>query len=418
MVSAAEPLIVIAEDAIERLAAAAPRRPLVVMDANTRDAAGARVAALLGDAPVYVFDQRHDLPPGPEQAAHVAGRFEPDCTAIAVGSGVITDIVRYASHQANRDFISVPTAASMDGYSSSVAAMQVDGVKVTYPARVPRAIYADPRVLSAAPRVLTSAGIGDLLGKATAAVDWLAAHLLYGERYDTQIAADTTRAMMLAGQNVPALMAGDPAAQRDLLDGLIQSGLNIARFGNSRPASGLEHHASHFWDLLAARGKRAHASHGLQVGLATAFGMRIQRFAYDGGVPVLRRPRPVGDPLGRAAREWLGEPTEDIITAVRAKQELTGTLPATWPAGQVAWNDVREALVAAMAPFPSVEVALEQAQIPTEPGFLGITAEMLNATFHYATRLRDRYTTIDFLEGQRQLDRACRSVLGEGYQRS
>ncbi|HUY58095.1 MAG TPA: iron-containing alcohol dehydrogenase, partial [Solirubrobacteraceae bacterium] len=140
--SAAEPLIVIAEDAIERLAAAAPRRPLVVMDANTRDAAGARVAALLGDAPVYVFDQRHDLPPGPEQAAHVAGRFEPDCTAIAVGSGVITDIVRYASHQANRDFISVPTAASMDGYSSSVAAMQVDGVKVTYPARVPRAIYA------------------------------------------------------------------------------------------------------------------------------------------------------------------------------------------------------------------------------------------------------------------------------------
>jgi hypothetical protein len=96
---------------------------------------------------------------------------------------------------------------------------------------------------------------------------------------------------------------------------------------------------------------------------------------------------------------------------VRAKQELTATLPATWPAGQVAWDDVREALVAAMTPFPAVEVALEQAQIPTEPGVLGITAEMLNATVRYATWLRDRYTTIDFLEGQRQLYNALRSAL-------
>ena len=56
----------------------------------------------------------------------------------------------------------------MDGYASSVAAMQVDGVKVTYPARAPGAIFADPRVCAAAPAELTRAGIGDLLGKATA----------------------------------------------------------------------------------------------------------------------------------------------------------------------------------------------------------------------------------------------------------
>ena len=70
----------------------------------------------------------------------------------------------------------------MDGYASSVAAMQIDGVKVTFPARAPRAIFADPRVAAAAPAELTRAGIGDLLAKATARVDWLAAHLLYGER--------------------------------------------------------------------------------------------------------------------------------------------------------------------------------------------------------------------------------------------
>ncbi|HEX3804622.1 MAG TPA: iron-containing alcohol dehydrogenase [Solirubrobacteraceae bacterium] len=409
--SAIEPKIVIADDAIERLAAVAPERPLVVMDANTREAAGTRVTELLGDAPVYVFDQRHDLHAGPEEAARVAARFTPGSTAVAVGSGVITDIVRYASHQADRDFISVPTAASMDGYSSSVAAMQVDGVKVTYPARAPKAIYADPRVLGAAPRVLTSAGIGDLLGKATAGVDWLAAHLLYGERYDPQIAAGTRQAMMLAAHNVPALMAGEPAAQRDLLDGLIQSGINIARVGNSRPASGLEHHASHFWDLLAAHGKHEHASHGLQVGYATGFGMRIQRFAYGGGVPLLSPPQPAEDPLGPAAREWLGEPTADIVAAVRAKQEQTSSQPPTWPPDQHAWQMVCEALSGAMEPFADVELALDQAGIPTVAGFLDLTAETLNATFHYATRLRDRYTTVDFLEGQRKLDAALAVAL-------
>jgi glycerol-1-phosphate dehydrogenase [NAD(P)+] len=409
--SAAEPLIVIARDAIERLAAQAPAEPLVVMDANTREAAGARVAGLLGDAPVFVFDRREGLHAGPEEAARVRALLAPGVTPIAVGSGVITDIVRYAADQTGRDFISVPTAASMDGYSSSVAAMQLNGVKVTYPARAPIAIYADPRVLGAAPQALTSAGIGDLLGKATAGVDWLAAHLLYGERYDAAIAAGTREAMMLAAGSVPALMAGEPAAQRDLLGGLIQSGLNIARFGNSRPASGLEHHASHFWDLLAARGMREHGSHGLQVGYATGFGMRVQRFAYGGAVPALSPPLPAGDPLGPAARAWLGEPTEDIVAAVRAKQQLTASEPATWPAGQVAWDEVREALLTAMSPFAAVERALAQAQIPSAPGYLGVGSEMLEATFHHATRLRDRYTTIDFLEGQRRLDAALAAAL-------
>ena len=407
-----EPLVVIGDDALARLAAQQPAKPLVVTDANTREAAGARVAAMFGEATTeYVFDQRDGLHAGPEEAARVRAGLTDGVTPVAVGSGVITDIVRYAAHDAGLDFLSVPTAASMDGYSSSVAAMQVRGVKVTYPARAPRAIFADPRVLGAAPRALTRAGIGDLLGKATAAVDWLAAHLLYGERYDQRIAADTRGAMLLAARDVGALMAGEADAMRGLLDGLIESGLNISRFGNSRPASGLEHHASHYWDLLAARGLHEQASHGLQVGYATGFGMRLQRYAYGGGIPVLAEPQPTADPLGPDALAWLGEPTAELLAAVDAKQALTAASPATWPAGQVAWDEVREAITAAMQPFPEVERALRQAEIPAEPGFLGISREMLESTFHHATWLRDRYTTIDFLRGQGKLDAALGAVL-------
>ena len=187
--------IVIGSDAVERLAAAAAsgRWPgaLVVSDANTREAAGETVIAALRGSGVavreYVFEQRDGLLAEPDEAAAVGARIG-DLWPVVVGSGVLTDIVRYAAHGLDRDFVSVPTAASMDGYASAAAAMQVAGVKVTSPARAPVGIYADPGVIAAAPIDLTRAGVGDLLAKVSARVDWLAAHLLYGEPFPVAVA--------------------------------------------------------------------------------------------------------------------------------------------------------------------------------------------------------------------------------------
>ncbi|HZE05849.1 MAG TPA: iron-containing alcohol dehydrogenase [Solirubrobacteraceae bacterium] len=108
-----------------------PGAALVVSDANTREAAGARVGAALPGAEELVFKQREGLRPGLEEVERVRARLRPGSTLVAVGAGVITDIVRYAAHLSDTAFVSVPTAASMDGYASGVAAMEVGGVKVT-----------------------------------------------------------------------------------------------------------------------------------------------------------------------------------------------------------------------------------------------------------------------------------------------
>jgi glycerol-1-phosphate dehydrogenase [NAD(P)+] len=384
---------------------------LVVMDLRTRRAAGEAVMRALPGAHACVFERADGLLATPEAAAVVRGRADGAATIVAVGSGTITDIVRYAAHEIGCGFLSVPTAASMDGYASSVAAMQVGGVKVTTPARAPEGIYADPRIVAAAPPALTRAGIGDLLAKASARVDWLAAHLIYGESYDTGISAAVLALVERTCADVEALLGGDPQAARALLGGLIESGLAIAAVGNSRPASGCEHHASHFWDLLAARGRRPHELHGLQVGYATHFAMRLQRFAYGGGLTGLRRPQPAADPLGPDARAWLGEPTGDLLAAVEEKRRFTAAVPANWPATEEAWRGIRTALAEALSVFPRVAQALEAAGIPGEPGFLGIDAELLRATFRHATRLRGRYTVIDLLEGQRRLDDGLRTAI-------
>ncbi len=410
--------VVIGPDAADRLAAvaAAARWPgaLVVSDANTREAAGEAVVAALGGAGVavseYVFAQRDGLLAGLDEAVVVRERIG-EAWPVVVGSGVLTDIVRYAAHAADRDFISVPTAASMDGYASAAAAMQIAGVKVTSPARAPVGIYADPDVIAAAPIDLTRAGIGDLLAKVTARVDWLAAHLLYGEPFPTEVADRVLGPLQFAANRAAEIMAGDVSGARGLLDGLIESGIAITLAGNTRPASGCEHHASHFWDLLAAHGRRAHASHGLQTGYATGFAMRLQEYGFGGGAVAPREPAAPSDPLSAAARAWLGEPTEDLRAAVAEKQRMLGAVPASWPADEAAWQAVQTRLAPTLALFDEVRAGLRAAGIPDTPGYLEIDEDTLRATFHYAGRLRARYTTIDFLEGQGVLDEAIGAML-------
>jgi glycerol-1-phosphate dehydrogenase [NAD(P)+] len=409
--------VVIAEDALERLAKRIDAPVLVVMDANTEEAAGARVVAELRaagvDAEPLVFPQRSGLIASPQAVERVRESLASERLPLAVGAGVITDIVRYAAHLSEMDFVSVPTAASMDGYASGLAALQLAGVKVTFPARAPAGIFADPRVAAAAPAELTRSGIGDLLGKATARVDWLAAHLLYGEAYSEEVASRVLEPLQFAALNAEAALAGERDAVGGLLNGLMQSGITMAIAGSSRPASGCEHHASHFWDLLAARGLRSHHQHGLQVGYATRFAMRLQRFAFAGGVPVLQPPVLPPDPLGPSAREWLGEPTPEIVAAVLEKELFASSLE-NWPGNEEGWDEVCAQLARALELFDVVESALAHASIPTAPGYLDVDEPMLRATFLYASRLRARYTTLDFLEGQGMLEQAIDWMLGSG----
>lgn len=398
-------MIRVSDDAVQYLRGY--KDAFLVMDVNTEEAAGSLVRSALPDAREYVFPARTGLLAGRDEVDAVRSRARDASVLVAVGSGVITDIVRYAAHLDGRDFVSVPTAASMDGYASSVAALQIDGVKVTYPARAPVAILADPRVWASAPAESTRAGIGDLLAKATARVDWLASHLLYGEPFDERADALVQVPLTSTVANVGRLISGERTAIAELLEGLVQSGLAITAAGSSRPASGCEHHASHFWDLLAARGRRPHCSHGLQVGYASHFAMRLQEYAFGGGIGDLSAPAPPTDPLGPDARAWLGEPTPSLETAVAEKQAFVATLDS-WPTD---WDAVRARIAPDLARFDGVRAALLQAGIPDEPGYLGIDAEVLSATFRYASRLRARYTVIDFLEGQGVLDAAVSAAV-------
>lgn len=79
---------------------------------------------------------------------------------VAVGTGAINDMTRYFSYKMGLPFYTVATAAPMDGFASSIAAIQVNHLKTTFDAQTPIAIIGDTDVLKNAPYRMIAAGLG------------------------------------------------------------------------------------------------------------------------------------------------------------------------------------------------------------------------------------------------------------------
>ena len=168
---------------------------------------------------------------------------------VAVGAGTIHDLTRYVAYVRNIPFVSVPTAASVDGFVSSVAAMTWYGMKKTLTAVAPIRVLADTRIFSKAPFRLTASGISDLMGKYTALLDWRICHILTGEYLCENVYDLELKAVKEVESSLDKIKTGSPEACEKLMYALILSGLAMQMIGNSRPASGAEHHVSHLWEM-------------------------------------------------------------------------------------------------------------------------------------------------------------------------
>ncbi len=269
------------------------RQILLVADDHTYAAAGEQLMGLLEVAGVKTRvvliqpDAQGDVVADEIAIVQLLLEIRPDETdaLLAVGSGTIHDIVRFAAHKTGKPFVSVPTAPSVDGFTSAGAPLIVRGVKKTVPAVPPVAIFADLDILMAAPQRLVAAGFGDMLGKYTSLFDWKFSHLTAGEPYDEQAAAITERALCSCVSHAEAIGARTEEGIRALMTALIESGIAMLLFGQSHPASGAEHHLSHYWEMEYLRQGRRALLHGAKVGVACAEIARVYHAAGEGTLP-------------------------------------------------------------------------------------------------------------------------------------
>jgi len=255
-------------------------RFVLVADQNTHRALGAAVETALraqGADVLTVMVEGEDIIADARHTFQVLLNIDrARRTYLGVGSGTLTDIARFVSHRTASEFISLPTAPSVDGFTSIGAPMVIDGLKITVPCHGPLAVFADLQVLMDAPRSLIAAGFGDMLAKLTSVADWELGYLLWDEKFDDVIARRSRDAAWACAQKVDAISAGSSDGIQALMEGLIESGFCMLDFGATTPASGAEHHTSHYWEMKLLREGRHSVLHGAKVGIAVV--ASLQRF--------------------------------------------------------------------------------------------------------------------------------------------
>lgn len=240
----------------------------MICDENTYEVAGKKVEELLPAVKKVVLDPEnlHADEHGVEAAKVQLDQLGDVDFMIAVGSGTIHDITRYHAYDMKIDFLSIPTAASVDGYVSTMAAMTWHGMKKTFTAVSPIFVLADTDIFAKAPARLTASGVGDLMGKYTALCDWRIGHALTDEYISWPIVNWEYEILQDLVDNLDGLKEEDVAAYENLMYGLLLSGLAMQIITYSRPASGCEHHCSHLWEE-AAINEPIDFYHGEKVGV-------------------------------------------------------------------------------------------------------------------------------------------------------
>ena len=409
---------VLSEGALEELpellrTAFGAKRPWPVADDNTYRAAGAEVFGILEAAgmrpySVRLFPGTPRLHPDYRHAEQLAGEMPADCVPLAVGSGVINDLVKCASGLRKTPYCCVPTACSVDGYTSTGAALSVNGTKKTVPCPAPYAICADTVVLATAPPEMLASGYADLFTKVPAGADWIIADAVGVE----PIRKDVWELIQLPLRE----RLRDAHHLGNVFAGLASTGYGMQLYGESRPASGAEHLFSHVWEMegLALNGEEV--SHGFKVGVGLLASTLLMEYlmARDPGEleafmkPGLSEAERLAEIDHLLVRGCYGD--EPRMTAMRkfltgaALKERRARILSIWPA-------LREKLRVQLIPFETARAMLKAAGCPVSPAEIGLDREQFLHGIRTAQLIRIRYTVIDLLYEIGLLDHALETVL-------
>ncbi|MDP6459838.1 MAG: NAD(P)-dependent glycerol-1-phosphate dehydrogenase [Candidatus Hydrothermarchaeota archaeon] len=231
---------------------------------------------------------------------------------VGVGGGRVIDTAKLASKETEREFLSVPTAASHDGIASSRASLKRDGNAVSIQARAPLGVIADTEIIRKAPYRLIASGCGDIISKFTAVKDWELAHRVKGEEISEYACALSLMTAKMIMDSKDLIKKGREESVRKVVKALISSGVAMSIAGSSRPGSGSEHKFSHALNMIAP----SPALHGEQCGVGSIMMMYLHE---DGWRDIRDALKKIGAPTNTGG---LGVKEEHITEALTNAHQI------------------------------------------------------------------------------------------------
>lgn len=394
-------------DAARKLAAFARdkcgKTCLVVSDQNTRHVGGERVLSALSAAGKLCVEKVYGNDPfeATEALGEEVARLGADADFfVGIGSGTLCDLAKYAGHQRNRPVLLYATAASMNGYTSSIVAMRIRGLKRTSPVTPALGVFADPEVVATAPIKMAAAGVGDFLSKNSSTSDWYTAHFLRDEYYcarPNDFFEETQEKLLAAA---PRVAQRDPEAVAVVLEALILAGLSMVVAGSSAPASGGEHLISHYLDMKHATKGTPNDLHGAQVGVATVYTLGL----WERVVALDPASLNVGELLDRQPSEdriraWIegdwGPVAPEVLAQWRQKALDRDGLCKEIERFRTGLPELRKALSKELLPAETAARAIRAAGGAAAPEGLLAPVEEFRRAQRFARFLRNRFTILD-----------------------
>ena len=365
---------------------------LLVADTNTYATCGAEVEQQIGEKleSVLIYQRDGLLIPNEEAIEEMRAKLTDETDLIVgIGSGVIQDLCKCVSFQEKLPYHIIATAPSMDGYASVGAAMIIGGMKVTYSAHVPEAIIADCEVLKDAPMDLIKSGYGDILGKYSCLNDWKLARVVRNE-YFCQYVYDLTFDMLVKTKDLgPKLLARDPEAIQVLMEALVGVGVAMALVGNSRPASGSEHHLSHFFEITGIVDDTPYFMHGTDVVYSSVYTEKLREELLK-----LDAPAPNTIPSRQVWEENIRKVYTSVADGVIALQDKMGWYNEDrFPAYSEKWQEIKEVLAEAPSSDEMVKY-LESIELDINEFRKLYGDEKIDNALRFAKDLKDRYSVL------------------------
>ncbi len=398
-------------DIVKRLSLG--EKTLLTVDERTLQAAGTAVMDILSAAGITVEllvlegkDPEADMP----RAELVRRKGAGSDFLVACGSGTINDLVKYAASRSEIPYVCVPTAPSMNGYTSSIVAIMDKGFKTTTTGAPPVAIAADTKVLINCPHEMVLAGLGDLLSKNVSGADWWLSHHVCGEYFCELPLKMVSETMPWAEAAAVDLANGDEQAIEALTEHLLVSGLSMTAVGMSRPSSGGEHLISHAWDMCNLSAGRDIKLHGVQVGVATVLTARL----YEKLLAV----NTIDTKSVGAAYRDRAELRKDILSyhgplTPVVWEQFRAKAPSVERLESIAndWSTIRNSLKRYVAPAAQLEAILKAAGALLDPRELGMNSDEIRNSILHAREIRSRYSILDLAADLGLLDEFASEVV-------
>ena len=379
------------------------KKPWIIADGNTFAAAGKKAAEqFTSQYDPHIFPGTPRLHPESTISDMLAEKMKnmPDVVPLAVGSGVINDIVKRAAGIADIRYCCIPTASSVDGYTAAGSAMSLDGRKLTLPCPAPYALLADTDVLYTAPPEMFASGYADLFAKVPAGGDWIIAEAAGAEKIDRKIwdlVQKPLRKRLSDSNDFGPVFAG-----------LADTGYAMQLYKDSRPASGAEHLMSHVWEMEKLSFNGEEVSHGFKVAIGSITTTRLMEFIINTPLETARKlAKPILSIEERTAeidellkKDCYGSGVKELAlekyeSTPERREELFGI-----------WEYLQKKLPEQIIDSKTAINMLKSAKSPALYPEIGLSKEQYIHGIKTAQLIRKRYTITDYLYTLGLLDAA------------